>query len=137
MHAELKSLYEEVGGEAVLDAAVTQLFQQAASDPLLELYFANVDIAKLKVKFRDYVSGLLGGSKKYEGRSLRQAHKGTEINDLAFDTFVDMFLQALGATGVNEAVVNRVKEQLMPLKNDVVDSFSWTGKHFYAPKPPR
>ena len=137
MQAQLKSIYEELGGETVLDAAVIRLFEQAVTDPLLELYFANVDVAKLQVKFKDYVAAVLGGPRKYEGRSLRQAHKGTEINDLAFDTFVDMFLQALSETGVSEAVVNRVKQQLTPFKNDVVDSFSWSGKHFYAAKDPR
>jgi truncated hemoglobin YjbI len=137
MQPQVKSLYEELGGDKLMDAAISKFFDQVVSDSLLALYFTHVDVTKVRSGFRNYIAASLGGETAYHGHSLRQAHKGTQITDLAFDSFVDLFLSTLKGMGVRDDLLSEVRNKLTPLKNDVVDSFDWTGKHYYAPNERR
>ncbi len=133
----MKTIYEELGGEDLLDKATAKFFERAVADPLLGLYLGGVDLPKVAQGFKRYVAALLGGNEPYQGRPLLQAHKGTQISDLAFDQFIALFLSTLKEFGVRDAIISKVEAKLAALKNDVVDSFEWTGRHYYAPESQR
>ncbi len=133
----MRTIYEELGGEEILEKATAKFFERAVADPLLSLYLGDTDLSRVRQGFKHYVAALLGGKEAYRGRPLFQAHKGTQINDLAFDQFIALFLTTLKDFGVRADTVSKVGDKLNALKNDVVDSFEWTGRHFYAPESQR
>ena len=132
----MESIYDELGGDKVFDAVIAKFYERALADPLLELYFVDVDMTSKMNSFKNYLGMLLGGTEKYQGRTIFDAHKGREITDLGFDTFVGMFVDTLRNMNCREDVIAQVTEKLAPLKNEVVDSFKWPGKHYYAPSQP-
>jgi hypothetical protein len=59
------------------------------------------------------------------------------VTDLGFDVFVELFIGTLKDMKVREDLIAQISEKLLPFKNDVVDSFQWPGKHYYAPTEPQ
>lgn len=133
----MKSIYEELGGDEVLEEAVNKFYERVLLDPLLQLYFVDVNMPKKKGSFKKYVAALLGAAGEYHDRTLYQAHKGRQVTDLGFDVFVGLFISTLRDMKLREDLIAQISEKLLPLKNDVVDGFQWPGKHYYAPTEPQ
>ncbi len=130
----MSSTYEKIGGDKILTEAVDSLFDRVVADDLLKLYFDGLNVTKVKSGFKAYIALLLGGDRPFEGPTLNEIHRGTEISDLGFDVFVEYFLEALKEQNVSAEHIELVKGKLLPVKNDVVASYEWAGKHFYAAK---
>jgi len=130
----MSSIYEDIGGDKTLSDAVDILFDRALEDDLLKLYFDGLNVARIKNGFKTFVAHLLGGDQPFEGPTLFEIHRGTELSDLGFDTFVEYFLEALKEQNVSSELVESVKAKVLPIKNDVVASYEWRGKHFYVAK---
>jgi hemoglobin len=133
----MKSIYEELGGGEMLVNVIDKFYERVLIDPLLQLYFVDVDMSKKKDSFKKYVSTILGAPDQYHGSTLYQAHRGKQITDLGFDVFVELFISTLRDMKLREDLIAQISEKLLPLKNDVVDEFQWPGKHYYAPTEPQ
>ena len=125
-------LLEAVGGEAALAGSVDKFFARVTADPLLRLYFEDANLAALKPRFAKYLLYALGGGPAYEGRGIYEAHVGRQINDEAFDLFLQYLRETLLDAGVTPSVVDELIGKLTPLKNQIVDSFVWPGTYFYG-----
>lgn len=89
------SLYERLGGSVGIDAAVEGFYRKVLADPLLEPYFAGVDMDRLVAMQAAFLTFALGGPGKYTGRDLRTAHAA--LPGLG-DEHVDRVLAHLAAT---------------------------------------
>ncbi len=89
------SLYERLGGASAIDAAAELFYRKVLSDPLLEPYFADVDMDRQAAKQAAFLTLALGGPNGYTGRDLRTAHAG--LAGLS-DGHVDKVLEYLAAT---------------------------------------
>ena len=97
------ALYEELGGDAAISAALDQFYPKILADPLMSPYFQNVDMARLKSMAQAFLTMAFGGPNTYGGPGLRAIHAGPRrqgMNDEIFDRFMFHFGSTLKELGV-------------------------------------
>ena len=91
------SLYERLGGEAAVNAAVDIFYDKVLSDYRINRFFDKTDMAKQVAHLKAFMTVAFGGPNEYTGRSLRDGHArlvGMGLNDSHFD----IVMEHLGAT---------------------------------------
>lgn len=91
------SLYERLGGEAAVNAAVDVFYDKVLSDYRINRFFDKTDMAKQVEHLKAFMTVAFGGPNEYTGRSLRDGHArlvGMGLNDSHFD----IVMEHLGAT---------------------------------------
>ena len=68
------SLYERLGGQAAVSAAVELFYAKVLDDDLLRPFFDGVDMKRQKGKQRTFLAYAFGGPVKYTGQDMRAAH---------------------------------------------------------------
>lgn len=103
----MTSLFERIGGEPALDAAVEQFYARVLRDATLAPVFAGIDMPRLKEHQRRFLSLALGGPNAYAGRDLATAHRHVAkrhgLNDGHFDAVLGHLDDTLSALGVATA----------------------------------
>ena len=114
------TLYERVGGDAVIGPAVALFYRRVQDDPTLARYFAGIDIIRLRAHQRAFLAAAFGGPELFSGRPLSAAHAGLDIDDLAFDTMIDQLICALRDLGLDQATAAQVTPELERFRSEVV-----------------
>jgi hemoglobin len=92
--AKEKSLYDRLGGEAAIKAVVDDFVMRAAGDPkvnftrkgtAMEWKATPEKIDHLKKMLVQMIGQATGGPQKYEGRGMKEVHKGMMITNAEFD----------------------------------------------------
>jgi hemoglobin len=97
------TLYDEIGGEAALDAALDVFFPKLLGDARLAGFYTNVDMGRLRTHARAFLTLAFGGPNNYEGRDLRNAHHNARkhgLNDALFEVFMGHFRATLDELAV-------------------------------------
>ncbi|MBX2851207.1 MAG: group 1 truncated hemoglobin [Phycisphaeraceae bacterium] len=106
------SLYERIGGEAAVDAAVDKFYEKVLADDRIKDFFVAVDMDRQRAKQKNFLTYAFGGPVNYSGKSMRAAHaKLVEERGLNHDHFVAVAenLQAtLEDLGVPEDLIGEV-----------------------------
>ena len=115
-----RSLFERVGGDAVVTPAVALFYRRVLDDPELASYFAGVDMPRLRAHQRAFLTAALGGPAIFAGRSIELAHQGMGIADEAFDTMIDHLICALRDLGLDAETAAEVPPELELLRSRIV-----------------
>lgn len=92
------TLYEQLGGEAAVDAAVAIFYRKVLSDYRINRFFDHTDIEKQAAKQKSFLTMAFGGPNNYNGADMRQAHAHL-VKKLGLDnTHFDAVMEHLGAT---------------------------------------
>ncbi|MFI5845272.1 group 1 truncated hemoglobin [Catenuloplanes sp. NPDC051500] len=116
------TLYESIGGETAVRAAVDEFYRRVVTDPDLAAYFADVDLARLKAHQRAFLTAAVGGPTAYQGRSMAEAHAGLGITGAAFDAVVAHLVATLTRLNVPTTEIAQIATALGPLRDDIVGS---------------
>ncbi len=114
------SIYDDLGGEATVRAAVDDFYRRVLGDPHLAGYFAGVDLDRLKAHQRAFLSQALAGPATYTGRSMHAAHAALGITDTAFDRVLGHLMDTLIGAGVGATPRAVIAAGLAPLRADIV-----------------
>jgi hemoglobin len=114
------NLFEELGGAPAVSAAVDSFYKRVVSDPELSVWFAGVELGKLKDHQRAFLAVGLGGPEFYEGRSMRTAHRGQRITDEAYTAALEHLAEALTELGVQEPITVQVIARIERLRVSIV-----------------
>ncbi len=93
----MTSLYDRVGGEKAIMAAVPRFYTKLLEDPRTRPYFEGLDLEKQIAKQVSFLARAFGGPDAYKGRDLRTAHAGLLARGLRDEHF-DAMLEHLDAT---------------------------------------
>lgn len=115
------SLYEQIGGEQGMAAAVDAFYDRMLADPEVDQWFRGVDLSHLKHHQRAFLAVGLGGPELYSGRSMRNAHTGLAITDAGYTTAVAHLSAALAELGVDESVVRQVVKRIEMMRAAIVE----------------
>lgn len=113
-----KSLYEKLGGEAAMDAAVDIFYKKVLADERINRFFEGVDMGSQSRKLKSFLTVAFGGPSKYSGKSLRASHAKLVkdgLNDSHFDAVVENLgatLKELGVEDSNIADVAKIAESV-------------------------
>ncbi|CAG7856508.1 hypothetical protein MCAMS1_01020 [biofilm metagenome] len=92
-----ESLYNRLGGEAAVNAAVDIFYRKVLNDTSINRFFDNADMDKQIAKQRAFLTMAFGGPNNYTGKDMRAAHARLVDMGLSEDHF-DAVMGHLGAT---------------------------------------
>ena len=92
-----ESVYDKIGGEAAMDAAVDIFYRKVLADDRISRFFEGVDMDTQAAKQKAFLTMALGGPNNYTGKDMRDGHAHlvkAGLNDSHFDAV----MEHLGAT---------------------------------------
>jgi hemoglobin len=87
-----KSLYEKLGGEAAVNAAVDIFYRKVLKDDRIKHFFANTDMTRQAAKQKAFLTMAFGGPSHYTGADMRKGHAhlvAQGLNDSHFDAVME------------------------------------------------
>jgi hemoglobin len=118
------TLYERVGGNSAVAAVVNLLYDGIIKDPLLLPFFDGIDVLRQKSKLVAFLSTVFGGSTRYSGEDLRQAHGhlvARGLSDQHFDAVADHLQSTLEELSVPATLVEEIMAIVESTRNDVLN----------------
>ncbi len=117
------SLYERLGGEAAVHAAVDMFYRKVLADDRINSFFEGVDMDHQIAKQKGFLTMVFGGPNNYTGKDMRQGHAHLVARGLN-DSHVDAVIENLGATlrelGVGEAEITEVANLAESVRGEVL-----------------
>jgi hemoglobin len=123
-----RTLYDRLGGRPAITAVVNDFVGNVARDKRINGFFANTDIPRLKRLLVQQICAGSGGPCKYEGRSMREAHRGLNIRNQDFDALVQDLVISLNKFGVKQREQQELLALLGPMRKDVVQARAHSSK---------
>ena len=119
----MATLFEQLGGEAAVDAAVDHFYRNVLSDDRIAHWFEGVDMERQAAKQKGFLTMAFGGPHHYTGKDMRTGHahmvaKG--LNDTHFDAVVENLGKTLREMGVGEDLIAQVVATAESTRNDVL-----------------
>lgn len=107
----MSGLYEQVGGEAAVDAAVDVFYRIVLADDRISKFFEGVDMEQQAVKQKAFLTMAFGGPHSYTGKDMREGHAhlvAQGLNDDHFDAVAEDLAAALAELGVAQDLIDQV-----------------------------
>ena len=92
-----ESLYDKIGGEAAVNAAVDIFYRKVLADDRINSYFDGVDMDKQAAKQKAFLTMAFGGPNNYTGEDMRRGHAHLVERGLNGSHF-DAVMEHIGAT---------------------------------------
>ncbi len=120
-----KSLYDQLGGAAAIDAAVDIFYRRVLSDAYIKVFFEGTDMAKQAVKQKAFLTMVFGGPNSYTGLDMREGHKHLVekmgLNDSHFEHVLAHLRSTLAELGVGEEKVAEIIAIADSVRDDVLN----------------
>jgi hemoglobin len=117
------SLYEQIGGEAAVNAAVDIFYRKVLVDDRVSRFFEGVDMDRQAGKQKAFLTMAFGGPNNYSGLDMRKGHAHLVAMGLN-DSHVDAIIELLGGTlkdlGVADNLIGQVAAIAESTRNDVL-----------------
>lgn len=105
------ALYERIGGESAIMAAVTLFYEKILATPDLAQFFTGMDMPSQIKKQVAFMTMAFGGPHQYTGRDLAVAHSGLVargLNDSHFNKVAALLKESLDELEVTPGLVTEV-----------------------------
>lgn len=119
---EKPTLYQRLGAEDAIRAAVDEFYVRVVADPLLAPYFTGTDMTSLRRHQVAMLSQATGGPRHYSGAEMDRAHASLAVTDEAFTAVVGHLVDTLQHLGVQQVEVDEVVAALGPLRSAIVSA---------------
>lgn len=92
-----ENLYDKIGGDAAVNAAVDIFYRKVLADDRISSFFDGVDMDKQAAKQKAFLTLAFGGPNNYTGEDMRKGHAHLVERGLN-DTHFDAVMEHIGAT---------------------------------------
>ncbi len=119
-----KSVYEQLGGAAAIDAAVDLFYRRVLADAYINRFFEGVDMEKQAAKQKAFLTMVTGGPNNYTGKDMREGHRHLVkmgLNDSHFDHVLMHLRATLAELGVSDDLIQTVISVAESTRDDVLD----------------
>ncbi len=118
-----QSLFDQLGGEAAVNAAVDIFYRKVLSDDHISHFFDDVDMERQAAKQKAFLTYAFGGPNHYTGQDMRNAHarlvaKG--LNESHFNAVAGHLQSTLQELSVPEALIAQVMTIAASTHDDVL-----------------
>ncbi|MBL1432205.1 MAG: group 1 truncated hemoglobin [Gammaproteobacteria bacterium] len=114
------TLYEKLGGEAAVSAAVDIFYRKVLTDDRVNGFFDDIDMDGQIAKQKAFLTMVFGGPNNYTGKNMREAHAPLVEKGLS-DLHVDVVIEHLGATLKELGVADEDIAEVASIANSVRD----------------
>ena len=117
------NLYEKIGGEAAVNAAVEVFYRKVLSDDRINQYFEGVDMENQAAKQKAFLTMAFGGPHNYTGKDMREGHAhlvARGLNDSHFDAVMENLGATLKELNVPDELIAQAAAIAESTRNDVL-----------------
>ena len=123
----METLYEKIGGSATIETLVAAFYKRVLADPLLQPFFENTPMEKLKRMQMAFFSVALGGPEPTNVISLFEAHRGLGIERRHLTRFTEHLIATLRDIGIEEESAQRVYQRIATYSDEILGESSVDG----------
>lgn len=122
---ESLSLFQRLGGSSGISALVDDIVAEHMDNPVVRARFQPYldtpdKLSAIKRHTCAFLEAGSGGPQQYSGRTMREAHRGMNINATEYVAVLDDILTALRKHGIDEQTQRDVLAIAYSLKGDIV-----------------
>ena len=117
----MSSLFERIGGEAAVDAAVDKFYDKVLADDRINAFFENLDMVAQARKQKAFLTMAFDGPHSYTGKDMRNGHAHLGLTDEHFDAVVENLAATLKELGVADSDIQEVAGVAETVRDDVLN----------------
>ena len=117
------TLFDQLGGEAAVNAAVDIFYRKVLADHRINRFFDNVDMEKQAAKQKAFLTMAFGGPHNYTGEDMRKGHAHLVklgLDDSHFDAVMEHLGATLAELNVPQELISQVAAIAESTRNDVL-----------------
>ena len=118
-----ETLYDRIGGEAAVNAAVDIFYRKVLADDRINQFFETVDMEKQAEKQKAFLTFAFGGPANYTGKDMRDGHAhlvARGLNDSHFDAVMEHLGATLKELNVPDELIGEAAAIAESTRNDVL-----------------
>ncbi len=118
-----KTLFDRIGGDAAVDAAVDIFYRKVLADDRISSFFEGVDMDKQAAKQKAFLTMAFGGPNNYSGEDMRKGHAHLVkqgLNDSHFDAVMENLAATLQELNVPDELITEAAAIAESTRNDVL-----------------
>ena len=118
-----ESLFDKIGGDAAVDAAVDIFYRKVLADDTINKFFEGVDMETQAQKQKAFLTVAFGGPNKYSGKDMRDGHAHLVkqgLNDAHFDAVMGHIGATLTELNVPDDLIAQAAAIAESTRNDVL-----------------
>jgi hemoglobin len=115
------SIYEKIGGDAAVDAAVDIFYKKVLADDRISSFFDTVDMPGQIQKQKAFLTMAFGGPNNYTGKDMREAHKDMNLTEEHFGAVAECLVGTLQELSVPQELIDEVVGVALSVKDDVLN----------------
>jgi hemoglobin len=116
----MSTIYERLGGEAAVDAAVDIFYRKVLADDRISSFFDDVDMDRQRAKQKAFLTFAFGGPNNYSGKDMKAAHARMNLTDVHFNAVMENLGATLSELGVPDGLIAEAAAIALSVKGDVV-----------------
>ncbi|WAR44366.1 group I truncated hemoglobin [Methylomonas rapida] len=123
MSATATTLYEQLGGEAAVNAAVDIFYRKVLDDHRINRFFDHTDMEKQAAKQKAFLTMAFGGPNNYSGADMRRGHAHLVkmgLDDSHFDAVMEHLTGTLRELNVPQNLIDQVAAIAESTRTDVL-----------------
>lgn len=117
----MMAVYEDIGGEAAVDAAVDIFYRKVLADKRVNTFFRTVEMEGQREKQKAFLTMAFGGPNNYSGKNLRQGHKAMNLNEGHFNAIAESLVATLEELKVPQVSIDQIVAVVSTTKDDVLN----------------
>jgi hemoglobin len=120
----MSTLFEQIGGEKAMDAAVELFYRKVLSDDRISHFFEGVDMDRQAAKQKAFLTMVCGGPNSYTGLDMRKGHEPLVkrgLNDTHFNAVAEHLGGTLQELGVAAPLIQQVLQAAESMRKDVLN----------------
>ena len=117
------TLFEKIGGEAAVNAAVDIFYRKVLADDSVVKFFEGVDMETQAAKQKSFLTMAFGGPNNYSGEDMRKGHAHLVergLNDSHFDAIMGHLGATLTELNVPGELISEAAAIAESTRNDVL-----------------
>lgn len=122
MASATTTLYDQLGGERGISAAVSMFYDRVMADPDLQPFFDEARLPRLIRRQTQFFAQALGGPAVYKGANMKAAHRKHPIEPKHFQKVVEHLSTTLDDLKVPKKATEEVLSQLSPLAPEIINT---------------
>jgi hemoglobin len=115
------SLYDRIGGEAAVEAAVDVFYRKVLADERINHYFDSIDMDAQRGKQKAFLTFAFGGPNQYQGKDMRAAHAKMKLSEGDFDAVMEHLGATLKELQVPDELIGEAAGIALSVKGDVLN----------------
>ena len=119
--AKPKSIYQRLGGQPAIDAAVELFYKKVLADKSVNHFFDDININKQRAKQKQFLAAAFGDPVPYTGKDMRKAHAHLDLKESDFNTIAGHLQATLQELKINDKLIGEVMAVAASTKDEVLN----------------